>query len=411
MSNVDDEAVANDANDAKELIRMCRAGRLFEIEKWIADGKSLDISEAIKRGRQRSLLEIAVEVGFHSLVELIAKNGTSQSAKDSALHEAVSSPRLDLVELLLANGAAIKAVRLVDVLLTWEPKLIRLFLDHGADCLEGRPFAEAFGAKVRTALRPYLDYKQAHPELVPQLQEQLDCALRYFCGEGDLKWVSLLMWAGGNPRSCGPCLRKEYTEDPECYTSGLQEACSSENLDVLKKLKPDPQRDDLTELLRSAAIWARKPTLEYLLQVGANPNDKANGGSSALDTTLRDLNFARLDPYGIKRLKSKYDVSRALDCVRELLAHRAVWNTEAYDVNSLRRTLLECEPDVTIELLQMFRKHNACPAERVHTLLGTARMKEHLKAKTDALLRLGIHLDARPKVSGHRQSSRAQQIH
>ncbi len=48
MSNVDDEAVANDANDAKELIRMCRAGRLFEIEKWIADGKSLDISEAIK---------------------------------------------------------------------------------------------------------------------------------------------------------------------------------------------------------------------------------------------------------------------------------------------------------------------------------------------------------------------------
>jgi len=35
MSNVDDEAVAN---DAKELIRMCRAGRLYEIERWIADG-------------------------------------------------------------------------------------------------------------------------------------------------------------------------------------------------------------------------------------------------------------------------------------------------------------------------------------------------------------------------------------
>lgn len=406
MSHLDSNGVAK---GAKELVGLCRAGRLYEIEKWITDGKSLDVSEATKHGRQRSLLEIAVEVGFHSLVELIAKNETSQSAKDSALHEAVSSRRLDLVELLLANGAAIKAVRLVDVLLTWEPKLIRLFLDHGADCLEGRPFAEAFGAKIRTALRPFLDYKQIHPDLAPQLQEQLDCALRYFCGEGDLKWVSLLMWAGGNPRSRGPCLGKEYTEDPECYTSGLQEACGSENLDVLRKLKPDPKRDDLTELLCSAAIWARKPTLEYLLQVGANPNDKPNGGSSALDTALRDLNFARLDPYGSsKPLKSKYDVSRALDCVRELLAHRAIWNTEAYDVNSLRRTLLECEPDVTIELLQMFRKHNACPAERVHTLLGTPRIKEHLKAKTDALLRLGIHL-ARPKVRGHRQSSRTQQ--
>lgn len=408
MSSVDDGAVAN---DAKELIKMCRAGRLYEIEKWIAEGRSVDISDAKKRGRQRGLLEIAVEVGFHSLVELIAKNETSQSAKSSALYAAVSSRRLDLVELLLANGADIKAVRLVDVLLTWEPKLIRLFLDHGAEPLEGRPFAEALGAKVRTALRPFLDYKQAHPELATQLQEQLDCALRYFCGEGDLKWVSLLTWAGGDPRSRGPCLRKEYTEDPECYTSGLQEACGSENLDVLKKLKPDPKRDDLNELLHCAAIWARKPTLEYLLQVGANPNDKPNGGSSALDITLRDLNFARLDPYSSKRLKSKYDVSRALDCVSELLAHDAIWNPEAYDVNSLRRTLLECEPDVTTELLQMFRKHNACPAERVHTLLGTPRMKEHLKAKTDALLRLGIHLDARPKVSGRRQSSRAQQSH
>ncbi len=219
MSNVDDGAVAN---DAKELIRMCRAGRLYEIEKWIAEGKSVDISDAKKRGRQRGLLEIAVEVGFHSLVELIAKNETSQSAKSSALYAAVSSRRLDLVELLLANGADIKAVRLADVLLTWEPKLIRLFLDHGADSLEGRPFAEAFGAKVRTALRPFLDYKQAHPELATQLREQLDCALRYFCGEGDLKWVSLLMWAGGDPRSRGPCLRKEYTEDPECYTSGCK---------------------------------------------------------------------------------------------------------------------------------------------------------------------------------------------
>jgi hypothetical protein len=91
MSNVDGNAVAN---DAKELMGLCRAGRLYEIEKWIADGRSLDISEAIKRGRHRSLLEIAVETGFHSLVELIAKHETSQSAKAAASRDAVSSCRL-----------------------------------------------------------------------------------------------------------------------------------------------------------------------------------------------------------------------------------------------------------------------------------------------------------------------------
>lgn len=374
MSNVDANAVAN---AAKELVGLCRAGRLYEMEKWIAEGKSLDISEAVKRGRQRSVLEIGVETGFYSLVELIAKHETNQSAKDAALADAASSRRLDLVELLVANGADIKAVRLADVLLTWEPKLISFFIDHGADPLEGRPFAEAFGAKIRTALGLFLDYKRAHPELAPQLQEQLDCALRHFCSEGDVKWVSLLMWAGGDPRSKGPCLGKDYTEDPGCYTSGLEEASRSENLDVLKKLKPDASRDNLSDLLDCAAIWERKETLEYLLQVGANPNDKPNGGSAALDTALRHLSFARLDLHNLKLLKSKYDIWRGLDCVRELLAHGATWNpNDAYDVNSLRRTLLECEPDVTIELLQMFRKHNACPAQRVHRLLGTPRMKD-----------------------------------
>jgi len=31
-------------------------------------------------------------------------------------------------------------------------------------------------------------------------------ALRQFCNDGNLKWVSLLIWAGANPRSRGPTL-------------------------------------------------------------------------------------------------------------------------------------------------------------------------------------------------------------
>lgn len=402
---MNDAVAGTPGEQAKELIALCRAGKLYEIEKWISAGKSLDISASVKRGRHTTLLQIAVEIGFHSMVELIAKHETNESSKNAALADAASARRLDLVELLLANGADIKSVPLADVLLTWEPKIIRFFLDRGADPLEGRPFAVAFGEKIRTALRPFVEYKRAHPELAAQLQEQLDCALRYFCSKGDLKWVSLLMWAGGDPRSCGPCLYEEYTEDPECYTSGLEEASRSENPDVLKRLKPDPSRDDFSELLKRAAFWPRKATLEYLLEIGANPNDKPNGGSSALDTALRDLSFARFDLHRTKQLKSRYDVSRALDCVRELLAHGAIWNPgEKYDLNSLRRSLLECEPAVTIELLQAFRKHNACPAERVHTLLGTPRIKEHLRSETNALLRLGIHLDLGQASNKRRQA-------
>lgn len=91
--------------------------------KW----SSLDISAATRRGRQLSLLEITVETGFHSLVELIARHDSSQSSKDAARADATRARRLGLVELLLANGADIKSFPLADVLLTWEPKTIRFF--------------------------------------------------------------------------------------------------------------------------------------------------------------------------------------------------------------------------------------------------------------------------------------------
>ena len=160
------------------------------------------------------------------------------------------------------------------------------------------------------------------------------------------------MWAGGDPRSYGPVLNKEYTEDPECFTSGLEEACYPENTEVLKKLKPAPDRDNLPKLLHCASILRRREILEYLLEIGAQPNDKANGSSSALDSVLNSLGFAWIRRDGTARLISCYEVRPTFDCVTLLVSHGAVWRPDnAYELTSLRRALLECEPSITIELL------------------------------------------------------------
>jgi hypothetical protein len=79
--------------------------------------------------------------------------------------------------------------------------MMRYFLDNGADAITDGPFAEAFKSRVRTALNAFIEYKKKHPEVAEDLQEQIDRALRYSAGEGDLKWVSLLLWGGANPRS------------------------------------------------------------------------------------------------------------------------------------------------------------------------------------------------------------------
>ena len=373
-------------DDAKTLLKLCREGRLYEIEKWIADGKSLEAPP-----KSATLLRVAVQTGFYSLIELLAKHENDQSSMNAALADAVSLHRLDFIELLVESGAEVKSVPFTDVLLEWNPHIVRFFLAHGADVAEGAPFAVAFSQKIRTALGVFLQLKRSRPELSAALREQADRALRYFCDKGDLKWISLMLWAGANPRSSGPALYKDYTDDPECFTTAIREATLSGNVEVLKKLKPDPTRDDLNDLLHCAALLGRRELLSYLMGIGAKPNDKPNGGSSSLDRCLWELNYGRSFVYRSNTPKSKYEVSNGLECIRELASHGAIWNpNDQHAFNDLRRALYGCESEVTIELLKIFKTHSVCPQDRLKELLCKPRMKEHLASQTYWLTRLGL---------------------
>ena len=381
-----DAAFARAPEDTKELVSLCRTGRLYDIERWIAAEKPLDVP-----AKYGSLIQVAVQTGFHSLIELIATHENNQSSKIAALGDAVSLHRMDFIQLLVENGAEVKSVPFADVLLEWNPHIFRFFLERGADPVEGSPFAVAFTNKIRTALGPFVELKRSRPELSAALQEQADSALRYFSGKGDMKWISLMLWAGANPRTLGPNLDKDYTNDPECFTTALREASYSGNVEVLKKLKPDPNRDDLSDLLHCSAVSARGDAIRYLLEIGVNPNDKPNGGSYAMDTCLWHLNFYSSTVYYRKSLRSKYEVYKGLDSAREVTAHGAIWNPNDQSAfNDLRRALYGCEPEVTIELLKIFKTHNACPQDRLKELLCKPRMKEHLASQTYWLTRLGL---------------------
>lgn len=363
--------------DSKLLVALCRAGKLYEIEKWIASGRSIRTVPQMRR----TPLQVAIDLGFHSLIELLARNENSQVTKNKALAEAVERRRLDVVQLLVSYGAEIQSVSLVTVLLTWAPEMIRFFLDNGADLVTGAPFAVAFSEKVRTALRPFVDCKKVHPELAPVLQEQADRALRHFCYEGDLKWVSLLMWAGANPRTRGPTLDDRWVDDPECHTTAFQEACSKGNLDVLRKLKVDPGIDDLSELLSSAAMANSTEMIDYLLALGAKPNDRPNGGSSALDHCFWHLGFGTFDTFSNKRLSTRSEVRKTFDCIRELVEHGALWKAEDRNaVNSVRKALYKCEPAVTVDFVKLLAGNKACSEEILEQLLDAPRMRQHLSS-------------------------------
>jgi hypothetical protein len=378
--------------ETQELIKLCHQGRLYEIENWIVAGKPIQTAPEVKK----TLLSVAIKTGFHSLIELLALYAT-QAAKNQGLADAVSQKRLDLVELFVARGAEIRAIPFSTVLLCWDPHIIRFFLDNGADVITGAPFAVAFGEKIRTALRPFLEWKQRHPELTSALQEQADRALRTFAYEGDLKWVSLLMWAGANPRSRGPKMKDEYNrssdEAEDDYTTALEEACHQENLDVLKRLKPDAKRDNLTQLLNCASLFARKEIIGYLLEIGAQPNDKLNGGSTAMDKCLQHLGFEDIDTFLSQRQVSRWGVHRTMQSLGELMKHGATWKPDgARQMDSIRRTLYRADPELTVDVIELFVKNRCCAEETLQHLIRTPRMRQHFGLCEKKLRRLGLDL-------------------
>lgn len=93
-----------------------------------------------------------MDLGFHSLVELLIRHEDSGEAKNDALAEAVSNRRLDLVQLLVEHGAEVASVPFVDVLCHWTSAIIEFLIERGADVVTDDPFAHAFVEKIRTAM-------------------------------------------------------------------------------------------------------------------------------------------------------------------------------------------------------------------------------------------------------------------
>ena len=58
------------AAEAKELFRLCEAGRLYDIEAWIRAGRSLTVPDEVRK----TPLSVAISTGFHSLVELLLRH-------------------------------------------------------------------------------------------------------------------------------------------------------------------------------------------------------------------------------------------------------------------------------------------------------------------------------------------------
>jgi hypothetical protein len=223
------------------------------------------------------------------------------------------------------------------------------------------------------------------------------------------------MWAGADPRTTGPSLND--SEEEWDQTTALKEASSCRNVEILKRLKPDPRRDNLAELLISAAGFARAEVVRYLIELGAILNDQRNGGSSALDHCLTSFRFRSFSydfdlwSYRKNSKASKYAVSETRDTIELLLKHGAIWRpSDKEQIGQVRRSLLECEADVTLELVEKLKKQAAATTEDITELLRTPSMKKHLESLSRKFVPIGFDVRSpEQKLEDKRQKERNQQ--
>jgi hypothetical protein len=377
--------VARSAEELKPLLALCRAGRLFDVQTWIAAGKPLDPPDSGRR--TMSPLEVAIDLGFHSLAQVLLEGGACPTSHhyNGPMRRALEARRLDMIRLLIEHGYDPTTVDMEVVFQTWDPEIMEFFIDRGADVETGRPLASALCSRIQTALRVLKRYH----ERFPCLQEQADIALRYHCREGNLKWVSLMLWAGADPYAPGPDRHDADWEDEEDDSGdhgicALAYAVLYEHYEVfdLKQVRLDPTHPSARDIARYAFRGKGVEILERLVEAGLPINDQENGGSSLLQGLLEKLGWAcgfrswnwPRDGAGINTTETREGM-RAVDL---LARHGAKWiPKDKRDMNDARKSLLKLIPDYTVRLVAILVEHRTCTKEALQSLWGTPSIKSH----------------------------------
>jgi len=149
--------------DVRGLHELCRQGRLYDAERWIAEGKPLQLAPAaVPNGtRPKTALQIALETGQHSLTSLLLKSGYRlELERYASLDLALRSRRWDLFDLLLEWGGDLKSVDVYTVLDTYNVELYERFRAAGCDLTERHEMASILGHGTRN--RPLLGFVKRH---------------------------------------------------------------------------------------------------------------------------------------------------------------------------------------------------------------------------------------------------------
>ncbi len=349
------DRTTNQVEDLEELHLLCKHGKLYDVDIWIAQGFPLQLKNEVNvHNTYKSALGIALETGQHSLTLLLLRNGYDPNQEHTSPFDiAIRKRRKDLVDLLFEFQANPHRVSFWALFESYEQELFKRFLAAGVDLTDGHILGECLGS--HTSNKPLFGFVKKHIPEYPKFQVEIDIALTEHTRYGNAKGVLLCLWAGANPYTAAPDLRfrrdnEEDLEEDEGTTS-LEYAALYDNLEALKAFKPDPSKIDFDCLYRYARTDA---IVEFLAEI-CPPRDLTN----ILLTQLAFFSCRRMEAF--------------LKCgVR--------WeHAEPKALADIRRYLLKIEYDWTLkDILNVMKDPEVCAPEIYQELIRTPTMQKRL---------------------------------
>lgn len=370
----------------QRLAWLCGEGRLFEVQDWIASGKPVNPPHSDRKGtRPHTPLRIAIESGFHSLVEVLLDAGADMEIGkwNGPMDRALRARNLGVVQLMVQRGYPPSQINAERVFESWDPELMEFCIELGIDVQSGNPLAKALCERVQTALRVLKRYR----ERFPHFQEEADIALRHHAAAGDLKWVSLMLWAGADPLSVG---FDRPDIDPELYKgedqTAVEYAASHDQFEAftVKRFVTNLEHPAWRNVLKLAiGSYGGGEIASRLLELGVPLNDQSNGGCSAMQWHLSGLNFCIDDGLfgssqrsaGVNTISSR----RHMAAVLAIAKNGGKWIPETpSDYAEVRRGFRNVTADHLVEFVATMRRFGACSKAAIVELTRTPAIKRHI---------------------------------
>jgi hypothetical protein len=230
------EVVRCSEEEWAEFRRMALHGMLFEIIKWIDDGRPT--LRPLKK--HTTAFGDAVAAPNLSLTQVLWERAWQDRAEAVSVLGSLACNRNSIVVMryLLEHGCPVDHVTGFDLCLFHHLDLIRIGMARGVNILEPDGWAAAF---VHVGSHPLIRFYIEERERIPGLKRDAVQALCRCIEDSRLRAVGLLKWAGVDPFAKAP--RYNSWEDPEEEWDGfpalrLSQAKKAGELLNLLKLKP-----------------------------------------------------------------------------------------------------------------------------------------------------------------------------